>query len=926
MATVDPSELLLIQGIQNSLKCCLYSNAIFLAERLFAQRKSEETAYLLATACIREKKLQRASAVLSEFQSSENRYLAAWCFYEQNKLREAEESLKWNEKEEDIPGKAAGHYLLGLIYQRSNRRNKAIDQYQKSLEKDPTLWMAFVALCEMGSCPDPDLCFDRDEATFLNTEFQTEQIISTVGSGKESKMFVDLFTAPTGPDLRGSEKQVHFSPGSSSYEEEFKTPSFRPTPKRLPSLTRSSLSTGPLYTSTFDKSMEWQTPSPMSNAIGNMLRSNGPPSLRRNPKTLSTPSIQQESIGSVRKFGRLSFSNKTSERHATEQPMGVENDNFANFSVMKLFRIIGKAQLLLSLFCCEEAIQSLEKLPPVQYQTGYILSMIGRAYYELLDYNRSLQAFEQCQHLDWTYTDGLEYFSSVMWHLRMETELSFLAQYLLSVEKVVLPLGVPCLKRATQLSSRQSYAHALIGHEYILKEDYDAAMASFRTALAINEREYHAWYGLGQVFHKQEKYKLADYHYRCAIKINPRSSLLYYHLANALHASKACSEALNAYDKAVELNSKNYVARFERARLYSKMQRIKEATDELVELSNLVPKERMVLEAVMVCVDNSEWMRNGDYPPSRLDAQQDAANLVCGAKLQQNPENTVGLMTMAGGSPEILVTQTQDIGVVLSSLHGLRVRGNVDLKGSLLKGQLALKHRPNKVQRQRIIVFVGSCVDLSSEELVTLGRRLKKNNVAVDVISFGEIEANAEKLEAFIEAVNSNDNSHLLTVPPGPHLLSDIVLTCPIIQQEGTDMRGYNDANSSMGERTGGSSEFEFGVDPNIDPELAMALRISMEEEKARQETLSKQQEPASGSTTTTEASKNETTAMEADRELYEDNREQKHMEIDSSKQDDQKGKNDGQAEDEDEELRQALELSLQGTSESSKERHDKDA
>lgn len=26
----------------------------------------------------------------------------------------------------------------------------------------------------------------------------------------------------------------------------------------------------------------------------------------------------------------------------------------------------------------------------------------------------------------------------------------------------------------------------------------------------------------------------------------------------------------------------------------------------------------MVLEAVMVCVDNSEWMRNGDYPPSRL--------------------------------------------------------------------------------------------------------------------------------------------------------------------------------------------------------------------------------------------------------------------------------------------------------------------
>lgn len=26
----------------------------------------------------------------------------------------------------------------------------------------------------------------------------------------------------------------------------------------------------------------------------------------------------------------------------------------------------------------------------------------------------------------------------------------------------------------------------------------------------------------------------------------------------------------------------------------------------------------MVLESTIVCVDNSEWMRNGDFPPSRL--------------------------------------------------------------------------------------------------------------------------------------------------------------------------------------------------------------------------------------------------------------------------------------------------------------------
>jgi len=42
----------------------------------------------------------------------------------------------------------------------------------------------------------------------------------------------------------------------------------------------------------------------------------------------------------------------------------------------------------------------------------------------------------------------------------------------------------------------------------------------------------------------------------------------------------------------------------------------------------------MPLEACMLCLDNSEWNRNGDFPPSRFDAQQDAANIICNAKTQ----------------------------------------------------------------------------------------------------------------------------------------------------------------------------------------------------------------------------------------------------------------------------------------------------
>jgi len=46
-------------------------------------------------------------------------------------------------------------------------------------------------------------------------------------------------------------------------------------------------------------------------------------------------------------------------------------------------------------------------------------------------------------------------------------------------------------------------------------------------------------------------------------------------------------------------------------------------------------------------VDNSDYMRNGDFLPTRLHAQQDAVNLICHSKTRANPENNVGLLSIA---------------------------------------------------------------------------------------------------------------------------------------------------------------------------------------------------------------------------------------------------------------------------------------
>lgn len=242
----------------------------------------------------------------------------------------------------------------------------------------------------------------------------------------------------------------------------------------------------------------------------------------------------------------------------------------------------------------------------------------------------------------------------------------------------------------------------------------------------------------------------------------------------------------------------------------------------------------------MICIDNSEWMRNGDYPANRFQAQADAVNLICGAKTQSNPENTVGILTMAGKGVRVLVTPTSDLGKILACMHGLEIGGEMNLAAGIQVAQLALKHRQNKKQQQRIIVFAGSPVKHDKKMLEMIGRKLKKNSVALDVVDFGEDEeGKSEKLEALVTAVNNNDTSHIVHVPAGPNALSDVLISTPIFTGDG-ERGGSGFAAAAAAAAAGGVSGFDFGVDPNLDPELALALRVSMEEERARQEAAAK--------------------------------------------------------------------------------------
>lgn len=122
----------------------------------------------------------------------------------------------------------------------------------------------------------------------------------------------------------------------------------------------------------------------------------------------------------------------------------------------------------------------------------------------------------------------------------------------------------------------------------------------------------------------------------------------------------------------------------------------------------------------------------------------------------------------------MLVTHSKSHGQIIQALHRTstsKIGGTIDIPTSISVAQLALKHRENKNLRQRIIVFVGSPLDgagKNEKHMVSLAKKLKKNNVAIDVVCYGDgIEEESETqqplLQKFVETANSGDNS---CVPP----------------------------------------------------------------------------------------------------------------------------------------------------------------
>lgn len=249
------------------------------------------------------------------------------------------------------------------------------------------------------------------------------------------------------------------------------------------------------------------------------------------------------------------------------------------------------------------------------------------------------------------------------------------------------------------------------------------------------------------------------------------------------------------------------------------------------------------------------------------------------------------------GSVDLLVSPTEEAGKVLAAFAHIHLGGRSDLINAIQIAQLALKHRKNKNGAQRIIAFVGSPVAEAAEALAKLGKQLKKNNVALDLVNMGETDENSSKLQELINAVNSGDNSHLITVPAGVSP-ANALLSSPV-------MHGVAAAGGGAGD----NFDMYGGIDPSMDPELAMAIRASTEEARAQEEARQRAAggAPAEGAAVTAAAQEDDSEEALMQRAL-----EMSMRDYAGEGHEEEAGEEEDEAMDEDEELARALAMSVE--------------
>ncbi|CAH2053554.1 unnamed protein product, partial [Thlaspi arvense] len=661
-------ETLLVNCIEKNLSQFMLTNAIFLCERLVAEFPSEVNLYLLARCYLSNSQAYSAYYILKGSKTPQSRYLFAFSCFKLDLLGEAEAALLPSEEEyvEQVPGGAAGHYLLGLIYRYAGRKNSSIEQFRTALSFDPLCWEAYGELCSLGAAEEASTVFGNVAAQRLHNDCvshrinfsERESLNELRDSDKASKdtslwqtehvqgeSQQDLKTKQLGADIPpDTDKQRNSSSHTNGWDLNTPSPVLsqvldapppmlhksvrRPAEGGLMSVhgeCRRKLVSEEVSAEAPEESGRRRSARIAARRKIPMLQSCGkdshwshlsPPESNRAPSLSSMiGKCRIQSSNEATTSGQsISDIGSSVDDEENSNPSGSSPDRFSLISgvseVLNLLKLLGDGHRHLLMYNCQEALLVYQRLSQKQYNTQWVLSQVGKAYFEQQDYFNAESAFTLAHQKSPYALEGMDTYSTVLYHLKEEMRLGYLAQELISIDRLSPEswcavgnyyslrkdheTALKMFRRAFQLDERFTYAYTLCGHEFAALEVFDDAERCYQRALSIDTRHYNAWYGLGMTYLHQEKYEFAQHQFQQALRINPRSSVIMCYSGIALYESERNDEALKMMEKAVIADARNPLSKYFKANILVNLGDYHKALKVLEELKDCAPQESSV--------------------------------------------------------------------------------------------------------------------------------------------------------------------------------------------------------------------------------------------------------------------------------------------------------------------------------------------
>ncbi|KAB2037275.1 hypothetical protein ES319_D03G063200v1 [Gossypium barbadense] len=647
-------EALLVNYVEKSLEQYMRRNAVFLCERLYAEFPSEVNLQLLARCYLNNNQPHSAYYVLKGMQMAQSRYLFAIACLEMDLFCEAEAALlPVKDLCAEVPNGAAVQYLLGIIYRDTDRKNKSIEHFRKTLSIDPLFWAAYEQLCMLGEAEEAAVCFG--DATVPCVQ---EHYLGAVRQSKNSCCSTSFSSTPSPVPTQISDvappplvRNIHLCQSEDSLR------SSTQARRKFACDNESAQIRGSLF---FDSGLRRSA----RLAAGQRSLNTSQGSENKAKSLHASTKLSSETCSSTFCQGKLmetyevavseleTYEVAVSEFGATSSSLSsttdvksiqheIENTKLSSFisdsatiksgisDTMKLLRTLGEGYRHLCMFRCKEALNVYQKLSSKQYNTGWILSQVGKAYFELVDYLNADYAFSLVRQISPYNLEEMDVYSTVLYHLKQDMKLKYLAQEMILVDRFApqtwCAIGncyslqkdhesaLKSFQRAVQLNSRFAYAHTLSGHEYVIMEDYGKGVECYQTSLHVDARHYNSWYGLGMIYLRQEKFEFAEHHFRQAYQINPLSSVIMYYLGTTLEALKRSEEALEMMEKAIVIDNKNPLPKYSKAKLLVTLGKLNEALEILEELKECTPRESCIY-ALMGAI----YKRNKKYDKAML--------------------------------------------------------------------------------------------------------------------------------------------------------------------------------------------------------------------------------------------------------------------------------------------------------------------